>query len=163
MIKIDRVLFAAMRAICITCLLLLFLIITASVVNRFANFMSMGWADEIIELLFAWLIFLGAACLWRDHSHFSVDILPRRLRGSRWGVLLEWVVSGLGALFLGMLIYYSLELVLTASDDSPVFSISKRYWYGVMPVAGSIMLAYTLRDLWALASGRGQRQSTPHA
>ena len=77
--KLDLALATVMRFVCIGCLVLIFLIVTVSVFNRFGGFMSMGWADEVIELLFAWLVFLGAACLWREHSHFCVDLLPQRL------------------------------------------------------------------------------------
>jgi TRAP-type C4-dicarboxylate transport system permease small subunit len=159
--KFDLALAAALRAVCLACLVLLFLIITLSVLNRFGGFMSMGWADEVIELLFAWLVFLGAACLWREHSHFCVDMLPQRLAGSGWGRVLDVVLSLLSLLFLVALVGYSWELVDSASDDSPVFAISKKYWYGVMPYAGVIMIGYSLRDLWLAVSGRPAR--TPEA
>lgn len=144
---IDRLVYAAMRWICMACLLALFVIVTVSVVNRFTGMMSMGWSDEIIELLFAWLVFLGSACLWRDHAHFGVDLLPGLLQG-RWKRMLTLLTSVLGIMFLVLLVYHGWNLLVDASDNSPVFAISKKYWYGVMPLAGSIMIAYSLRDIW---------------
>jgi TRAP-type C4-dicarboxylate transport system permease small subunit len=152
--KLDLALAAVLRSVCITCLVLLFLIILMSVFNRFTAFLSMGWADEIIELLFAWLVFLGAACLWRDNSHFCVDMLKGRLTGTLPGRVLDVILSVLGLVFLAMLVYHSWELVVSASDDSPVFAISKKYWYGVMPVAGVIMMGYSLRDTWLALTGQ---------
>lgn len=149
---LDRHLYGAMRAICMVCLLLLFVIITVSVVNRFAGLMSMGWSDELIELLFAWLVFLGSACLWRDHAHFGVDLLPS-LISSRWKRWLSLLTSLLGIVFLVLLVYHGANLLIEASDNSPVFAISKKYWYGVMPLAGSIMIGYSLRDIWMSLHG----------
>ena len=146
---LDRLVYTAMRFICIVCLMLLFVIVTVSVVNRFTGSMSMGWSDEIIELLFAWLVFLGSACLWRDHAHFGVDLLPGLLHG-RWKRLLTLLASVLGIVFLVLLVYHGWNLLVDASDNSPVFAISKKYWYGVMPRAGSIMIAYALRDIWVV-------------
>lgn len=152
--KFDLALAAVLRGLCIACLGLLFVIILMSVLNRFGAFMSMGWADEIIELLFAWLVFLGAACLWRDNSHFCVDMLKVRLTGTLPGRVLDVALSVLGLAFLAVLVYHSWELVVSASDDSPVFAISKKYWYGVMPVAGVIMMGYSLRDIWLALTGQ---------
>ena len=157
---LDRCIYSAMRAICMVCLGLLFVIVTVSVVNRFTGLMSMGWSDEIIELLFAWLVFLGSACLWRDHSHFGVDLLPSMLHG-RWKWLLTLLTSVLGIGFLVLLVYHGWNLLIEASDNSPVFAISKKYWYGVMPLAGSVMIGYSLRDIWvALRSGPTMRATT---
>lgn len=152
--KFDLALAAVLRGLCIACLALLFMIILMSVLNRFGAFMSMGWADEIIELLFAWLVFLGAACLWRENSHFCVDMLKVRLTDTLPGRVLDVALSVLGLAFLTMLVYHSWELVVSASDDSPVFAISKKYWYGVMPVAGVIMMGYSLRDIWLALTGQ---------
>lgn len=146
--KFDLALGAVLRGICNICLVLLFIIISVSVVNRFAAVMSMGWADEIIEFLFAWLVFLGAACLWRERSHFRVDMLQQRLAGTTSERVLEVVLNLLSIVFLAAFTYYALDLVINASEDSPVFSLSKKYWYGVMPVAGLIMISYSIRDIW---------------
>ncbi|NQW83031.1 MAG: TRAP transporter small permease subunit [Alcaligenaceae bacterium] len=151
--RADLALAYTLRVLCMTCLVLLFMIILLSVVNRFAAFMSMGWSDEIIELLFAWLVFLGAASLWRENSHFCVDLLKVRLAGTRSGRTLDLFLILLGLLFLGTFVFYSWLLLSNASDDSPVFAISKQYWYGVMPASGVVMMIYSLRDLWLWLKG----------
>lgn len=72
----------------------------------------------------------------------------------RWKWLLALLTSVLGIVFLVLLVYHGWNLLIDASDNSPVFAISKRYWYGVMPLAGTIMIGYSLRDIWvALRTG----------
>lgn len=146
--RLDSLLAAALRGLCIACLVLLFGIVAVSVVNRFLGWVSMGWADELIELLFAWMLFIGAACLWRERAHFCVDLLAQRWAGTRRGRVLEQVVGAACVALLAVFTWESALLSLDASDDSPVFAVSKRYWYGVMPLSGALMLVYSLRDLW---------------
>jgi TRAP-type C4-dicarboxylate transport system permease small subunit len=152
--RLDRVLAAVLRGVCVACIVLLFLIVTVSVVNRFGAFMSMGWADELIELLFAWLVFLGTACLWREGAHFRIDMLAQRLAGKPGGRVLEVVLGLLAIAFMATLTWQAWQLVITASDDSPVFAISKKYWYGVVPVAGVIMIGYSVRDIFKALTRR---------
>lgn len=151
---------ALLRGLCIACIVLLFLIITLSVINRLVGLTSMGWADELIELLFAWLVFLGAARLWGEGAHFRIDMLARRLAGTNAGRALEVSIALLGIAFIATLTWQMWQLVVTASDDSPVFAISKRYWYGVVPVAGVIMIGYSVRDI---AAAIARRDSRPNA
>ena len=64
----------------------LLLLVGAGVFVRFVPVSSMGWADEIIELGFAWLVFFGAAWLWRNRTHFKVDLLQHLLAGTRFAL-----------------------------------------------------------------------------
>jgi len=84
----------------------LIVLVSASVVVRFLPFVSMGWADEIVELAFAWLVFLGAAALWRNRSHFRVDLLPMKLGKSKAGLRVE---IGLACLALGFFLVFTCE------------------------------------------------------
>ena len=47
---------------------------------------SFGWFDEIVEMLIARVVFLGAA-LRRENEHFVVVFLPDYLKGKRAGSL----------------------------------------------------------------------------
>jgi TRAP-type C4-dicarboxylate transport system permease small subunit len=152
--RLDQCIGVVLKAICMACLVLLFMLITISVVNRFAQFMSMGWSDEIIELLFAWLLFPGAAALWRERAHFRVDLLQRRLAGTLAGTVVEIAVSAVCIAFFAIFLYQSLTFTASASETSPIFQVSKAYWYGVMPAAAALMLVYSVRDVWLAIAAR---------
>jgi TRAP-type transport system small permease protein len=149
--RFDELLGAALRLLCLACLALLAAIVALSVLNRVVNLGSMGWADEIIELLFAWLVFAGAASLWRERGHFAVDLLVARLDGTALAEGLRMLLAALCIVFLAVVTVFSWQMLVSASDDSPVFAISKRFWYGVMPVSAVIMIGYSLRDFVAAA------------
>jgi TRAP-type C4-dicarboxylate transport system permease small subunit len=147
---IDSGLERAMRWGSITCFLALLVIIAANVFVRFVPVMSLGWMDEIVELAFAWMVFLGAAALWREGTHFRVDLLLNHLAGTRAGWGLTVVLNLLGLFFLVIFTCYGAMLTADATDRSPILEYPRLIWYVVMPIAGSIMIGYSLRDLWLL-------------
>ncbi len=70
--RFDKALVKIMRWFCILLLVAMTVILTLSMIVRFYPFMSMHWFDEVLELLFAALVFYGAAVVWMEHNHFSV-------------------------------------------------------------------------------------------
>ena len=69
---IDTAILKVLKVITITCFFLLTVLVTANVVVRFVPVVSLHWFDEIVELLYAYLVFYGSAALWITREHFSV-------------------------------------------------------------------------------------------
>ncbi len=149
LIKMDRIVFAALKVLTIVLFILLSLLITANVVVRFVPVVSLHWFDEIVEMLYAYLIFYGAAVLWITREHFSIGdwIGTRVLKGSRARYVYRAVVEVLVLIFTIIFFYYSLRLTVLAMDVTNVFAIPKRILYSCMPVAGAIMLIYSIRNI----------------
>lgn len=145
--RADRALGAAMRAALVVLLFALFMVVVWIVFNRLTGLAATGWTDELVELLFAWVLFVGAASLWRERKHFAVDLLGVRWKGTARGAWLGVAVSILSIVFLVLFVWQSWIFTISASDASPIFQVSKAYWHGSMPVCGLIMLAYAIRDL----------------
>ncbi len=151
--KVDRGLAEAMRGVCIAAFVVLIVLVTTLILTRFVSLFSLGWADEIVEMAFAWMTFLGAAYLWRSRSHFRVDLIPNMLAGTRAGQVLEICLSLMSLLFFLVFTYEATVLTLRTVMPSPILAWPKALWYMIMPIAGFIMIGYTLRDLWLLAHG----------
>jgi TRAP-type transport system small permease protein len=154
LVKVDRVLALALRWGSIVCLIGLVIFVAAGVIVRFVPVFSMGWADEIVEFGFAWMVFLGAAALWRNRTHFRVDLIPGLLAKSRAGQRLEIGLSLLALAFFIVFTYQGGVLSIKATDRSPVLEFPRYLWYGVIPICGIIITGYTIRDLWVLFRGR---------
>lgn len=148
--KFDQILSLFLKWGSIGCLTTLLFFVAAGVFVRFVPISSLGWADEIIEMAFAWMVFLGATALWRDRSHFRVDVLPEKLAGSKIGLVLEIFLSVLAFIFLLIFTYEGGALSIRATDRSPILEITRTFFYMVMPIAGAIMIGYTIRDLLSL-------------
>ncbi|HYL81547.1 MAG TPA: TRAP transporter small permease subunit [Candidatus Acidoferrum sp.] len=152
--KVDRGLAEAMRGVCIAAFVVLIVLVTTLILIRFAPLFSLGWADEIVEMAFAWMTFLGAAYLWRSRSHFRVDLIPTLLAGTRAGQVLEIGLSLVSLLFFLVFTYEGAVLTLRTVMPSPILAWPKALWYMIMPIAGFVMIGYTMRDLWFYLHGR---------
>lgn len=120
----------------------------ASFARALAPITSMHWFDEIVELLFAYLVFYGAAALWGSKGHFSVgDWISKHLPGPRWAALYKLGVTAISVLFIGVFCYYSYLLAKKSTELSTVFQIPKAVMYSCMPVSSLIMLCYSLVEL----------------
>jgi TRAP-type transport system small permease protein len=161
MSRLEQAFYQVMRWVTMTAFVALFVLLAAVVFIRFVPLISIGWSDELIELAFAWLVFLGAATLWRDRSHFRVDMVPNLLAGSRAGRILEAALQMMALGFLMVFTYEGGMLTHRANDTTPVFVLSKALWYGVMPLSGLIMIAYTLRDVMDALRGSMSKRQTP--
>lgn len=114
----------------------------------------MGWADELIEMGFAWMVFLGATVLWKERTHFRVDIVPNWLAGSEAARKLDIALNLMNLLFFAVFAYEGWVLTMRTTDPSPILAWPKFLWYSIMPISGVILIGYTVRDLVWLFRGR---------
>ncbi|RJQ49494.1 MAG: TRAP transporter small permease [Desulfobacteraceae bacterium] len=157
--KADRAAVASLKILSIACFVLLFFLIGAGVFVRFVPIASMGWADEIIELNFAWMVFLGTAILLRKGILFRVDFFTRMVEGGLAGRIWEILLNGLSLVFLAVLAYQGALLAANATDSSPILDLPKRIWYLSVPFSAAVMIVYSVRNLWRLL--RGEKETEP--
>ncbi len=143
----DQVIEKFLRWGSIICLVSLLILVAGNVLFRFVPILSMGWADEIIEFFFAWMIFLCAAHLWRERSHFRVELIPNRLASKKSGRNLEIILCILALFFFFVFSYEGGILAAKATDRSPIMEWPRFLWYFVLPFSGGIIIIYTIRDL----------------
>jgi TRAP-type C4-dicarboxylate transport system permease small subunit len=147
--RVDRFVLALLKAFTILCFILLTLLISANVLVRFFPVVSLHWFDEIIELLYAYLVFYGAAALWITREHFSVGdwISGRLIRNPLairvYRLVLECLVLSFALIFF----YYSQRLTGLAMDVTNVFAIPKKILYSCMPISALVMVVYSLRNV----------------
>jgi TRAP-type C4-dicarboxylate transport system permease small subunit len=105
---------------------------------------ALGWEDEVVELAFAWMVFLGSAAVWRSGEHIVIDFVPQALAGSGAGRALEVVVGALVLGFLGVFTWYGWLLTLQShGNTSPMLVLPRPLWYAAVP-AGAVMIGYTV-------------------
>ena len=144
----DGIVLNMLKVVTIVSFVLLTVLITANVVVRFFPVVSLHWFDEIIELLYAYLVFYGAAALWILRGHISVgDWIEKSIGDPRLRRLYRMLMELMVLVFAAVFFYYSLRLTILALDVTNVFAIPKRILYSCMPVAGAIMVVYSLRNI----------------
>jgi TRAP-type C4-dicarboxylate transport system permease small subunit len=104
---------------------------------------------------------MGAAALWRGHEHITIDFIPQALAGTRVGLALDLVLGLLALAFLAVFTWQGWRLTVLAQDTSPMLTLPRPLWYGVLPLSGLVMIGYTVsRMLKAIRpAGRDRREA----
>lgn len=150
-----RVLKGLMVALCAG---IAFILLTRVVVRFTPITLQLSWTDEVVEWMMAWMIFSSATVIMRNGDHFRVDLLQVRLEGKTSGHLLNMAISLLGFLFFLALLYYSIRLVVCATQFSPILKVSTRVPYMSIPVNCFLILLYLIRDFVVEARRLGGRR-----
>ncbi len=147
--RIDHWMGMFLRAIPIACLSALFLLLFVNVLARTFRLTGFAWFDEVVQGLFAWMVFAGAAALWREKDHFQVDWLPRSLppQGQRFVRIAGALLS---IAFLIAMTWYGADLAFSARALTPILDLPVSLFYVAIPLAGLVMLIYSLADLICL-------------
>ena len=145
---VDKWVLSALKIVTITSFGFLTILITANVIVRFFPVVSLHWFDEIIELLYAYLVFYGAAALWILRGHISVgDWIGERISRESLRHAYQMAIELLVLAFATIFLFYSYRLTVLAQDVTNVFAIPKSVLYSCMPISGVIMVLYSLRNV----------------
>ena len=145
--RCDRLLVLALRSICVLCFGLLLLLLTGNVFVRYFPVTAFYWFDEVVEWMFAWMVFFGAAALWARDEHFRLAWINEKLKGTPTGYLVAAALEVISLFFIFIFFYQALQLTALARDWTPVFNVPRRYLYVCMPISGSIMVIYSIRNV----------------
>jgi TRAP-type transport system small permease protein len=154
---IDRGLTAVIKWMTIILFLVLTAIVAANILLRIFPITSLHWADEIVELSFAWMVFFGAAGVWMVKGHFSVgDWIGKVVKNERARSACRLALELITLLFALVFLKYSLDLTMRAREVTSVFQIPKKIIYACMPASTLIMAAYSIvfvaRNIIGIAS-----------
>lgn len=127
------------------CLFLLALGVT----GRLLITVNFSGYHEIVEILFAWGIYLGATMLWRERALLRVDFVLLLLPAA-----FSWALSVVIELcmlsFAILMVYYGWDFATGIVELTPFLQANKVCWYLAIPVCGSIMSAYSVGFLCGL-------------
>lgn len=146
---LDKAILIILKAITITAFGLLTLILTATVLSRYFPIVSLLWSDEVITILFAYLVFYGTAALWISREHITVgDWVERKLLNSdRAKHIYRLILELLALIFTVIFFYFSLQLTLVVQSVTNVLAIPQKVLYSCLPVSGAIMIIYSIRNV----------------
>lgn len=99
------------------------------------------WTLDLAQLLFSWLIFIGAAVAFRRGAHYVVDLWPETW--SRFHLVLEIISILTSALVIYVLIVHGWTLVeIRSTSNVPSLGISHSWMFLPMPICGVLMLVF---------------------
>ncbi|HEX2727007.1 MAG TPA: TRAP transporter small permease, partial [Beijerinckiaceae bacterium] len=129
---------------------------------RLVPVFSMSGYDEVIELLVAWTVFVGAVALWREGSLFKVELIDL-LGSARLARAADLVARLLMLAFAVVFLVEGWEFTVGSIETMPFLFVSKQPWYAAMPVAGALMTAYGIAGVVQWWFGRRPLPAEPPA
>lgn len=126
----------------------LVLIMFVGVIYRYVLNDALPWTEEAAGFTMGWLVFGGAAVLYRCGGHPATTVLTSRLRGVPRQVV-EAITETAVGIYLLVMIAAGLELMILPQPHSPALNISYKVAYLAIPVAGVVMLVHWLRRMSA--------------
>ncbi len=141
----DTLIGKVLRTVSVAFFVVLTIILSLNIVNRFLPFTSFHWLDEIVELCFAGLVFYGAAAVWMTSGHFSAgDWISKRLGKPALAGAYRLVVELLSLVFVAVLLKYSWQITARSQEATAVFQIPKAVLYSCMPISAAVMVLYSI-------------------
>lgn len=135
-------------------LVVMTVIVAWQVFARYVLNASPAWAEQAALLLMIWYVLLAAAAGVREGFHIRITVFadalpprPRRLAA----VLVHVAVGGFGA----AMIWWGIELAAaTWQHVIPTLNLPRGVAYIPLPLAGLLMLLFSLEHIAAVLAGR---------
>jgi TRAP-type C4-dicarboxylate transport system permease small subunit len=137
---------AAVRVLILLMAAAIFAIVIVTVITRYGFDYVLSWSEEVPRYLLIWVSFLGAAACVDLRDHIAFDYLykrfPDRVRRAVQ-LLINLAIFGFGWIMLR----YGLRFVQAFGGDfMESIPFTNVWYYTALPVAGALMMLYTLRD-----------------
>lgn len=137
----------AAKAMLGACVGLIVLITLAAVWWRYVLAAPIAWIEQVSNILFIWITFVGAAVLYRQKLHIGVDMLLEALRG-RARTAMFWAIELANLGFILVLFIYSMKLSIDVLPSTyGALDITPAWFYFSAPVACAMMTLYFVEKI----------------
>jgi TRAP-type transport system small permease protein len=137
---------------------IIFLILVANTILRYATGSSLQWANEVPELLFPWLVMSGVVLAALQGAHITTTFLADKLTGvgRKWMSTFGWLVVAALYATLSLATWRMLEIV--HDEKSPILQIPGSITYACVMVGMCLLAVLALGCAWK--ASRGQELGT---
>ena len=111
------------------------------------------WTSDVAQLLFSWLIFIGAAIGLRQGAHYFVDVLPAADNAFRRGVTWFGLAASVVVIFILVTNGWALTMARARGEIQSI-GISRLWLYVPIPISGAMMALFLVEI--ALKQWRGE-------
>jgi TRAP-type transport system small permease protein len=126
----------------------IFVILVANTVLRYATGSSLQWANEVPELLFPWLVMAGVVLAALHGAHiattFLMDALPAPLK--RMVATGAWLV--VAALYATLAVATARMLEIVHDEKSPILQLPGSITYACVMVGMVLLAMLALQSAW---------------
>lgn len=152
---IDKVLSAA----CSILFVAMVVIGTFQIVTRYFFNAPSTMSEELLTYSFTWMALLAAAYVFGKRDHMRMGFLADKLTGKKKFVLEIAIEVLIFAFAAAVLVYGGLSITkLTMAQTTASLGIPMGYVYTIIPIAGVLILIYSILNIIDLAHGEDNRE-----
>ncbi|MEO3387951.1 TRAP transporter small permease [Mesorhizobium sp. CAU 1741] len=108
------------------------------------------WTLDLAQLLFSWIVFIGAAVAYRRGAHYTVDIWPENSPRLDFALRIVGLVAAAIVIYVLVLHGWTLTRIRwTGTVES--LGISRGWMFIPIPLGGALMLLFLIEALWDTA------------
>jgi TRAP-type C4-dicarboxylate transport system permease small subunit len=139
---IDGAILISSLATALVSTLALFVVISIDVIVRYVTHSSLGWANEMPNLLFPWMTMAGIVIAAQWGRHVAVELAVRQMPERIGRIVVALSQIPIAATFI-YLAWTGIEIIeITAGELYPVMRVPTSWAYLSMPIA-FVLLAVT--------------------
>jgi TRAP-type C4-dicarboxylate transport system permease small subunit len=123
-------------------------ITVAAVWWRYVLNAPIAWIEQVSNMLFIWIVFVGAAVLYRQQLHIAVDVFVRMLP-DRFANVAFWGIELANLAFIVILFLASLKLSIDVlGNTTGALDITPAWYYFSAPVACAMMMLFFVEKIF---------------
>lgn len=126
----------------------IFVILVANTVLRYATGSSVQWANEVPELLFPWLVMSGVVLASLQGAHIATTFLMETMPGSvrRLVATVSWAVVAALYATLSVATYRMLDVV--HDEKSPILQLPGSITYACVMAGMALLALLAVQSAW---------------
>ncbi len=129
------------------CIAAIVLVTVAAVLWRYVLDNPLSWIEQVSNMIFIWVVFIGSAVLYRQNLHIGVDMFLDMLSEKNRAIW-KWVIELGNLFFIVVLFVCSLKLTIDVLPNTAgALDISPAYYYASAPIACLMMMLYFLEKV----------------
>lgn len=112
------------------CIIVILILVVMQILSRFISLLPAHWFEEIIRLLFGYMVFFGMSAAIKSGEHVKISFLFYKLseKGQKLLEIIGLLVSIsflilLSFYLINMIIYYQSKKMVTASLQIPIYIV----------------------------------------
>lgn len=146
-VKLCDLMTAVAKGILGACIAAIVFITLLAVWQRYVMDNPLSWVEQVSNMLFIWVVFLGAAILYRQNLHIGVDAFLMALNEKN-RTIWRWVIELLNLTFIVLLFFASTNLTIRVmGNTSGALDISPAYYYIAAPISCLMMMIYFVEKI----------------
>ncbi|SEB73739.1 TRAP-type C4-dicarboxylate transport system, small permease component [Nitratireductor aquibiodomus] len=124
----------------------IFVILTATVFFRYVLGSPITWTEELLTMLFTWMVFIGASAALSTHQHIRIDMVLRILP-PRYELLASVVAVLVCLVVFLVVIHFGLKYVRTTwGDRTPMMDVTYGFYTLALPVTSMCATLHIIRN-----------------